>query len=128
IPPTSTVLPGLIDTHTHLTMNGSGAPLPAPGERNDGVLLMQAAASARTHLQSGVTTVVDAGAPGTLIYDLVKGAQLGLVDLPRLIVAGRPITRTGGHAWTMGEEADGPDDVRRSARQMLKEGADFIKV
>ncbi len=128
IPPTSTVLPGLIDTHTHLTMNGSGAPLPAPGERNDGVLLMQAAASARTHLQSGVTTVVDAGAPGTLIYDLVKGAQLGLVDMPRLIVAGRPITRTGGHAWTMGEEADGPDDVRRSARQMLKEGADFIKV
>src|SRR5690606_499373 len=50
------------------------------------------------------------------------------VDMPRLIVAGRPITRTGGHAWTMGEEADGPDDVRRSARQMLKEGADFIKV
>lgn len=128
IPSTSTILPGLIDTHTHLTMDGSGAPLPSPGERNDGVLLMQAAASARTHLHSGVTTVVDAGAPGTLIYDLVQGARLGLVDMPRLIVAGRPITRTGGHAWTMGEEANGPDGVRRSARQMLKEGADFLKV
>jgi len=48
--PTSTLLPGLIDTHIHLTMNGSGVPLPPAAEQNDGVLLMQAVTSARAHL------------------------------------------------------------------------------
>ena len=127
-PATSTVLPGLIDTHTHLTMNGSGVPLPASLESNDGILLLQAAVSARTHLLSGVTTVVDAGARGTVAFDLVEAVRLGLLQSPRLIVAGRPITRTGGHAWPMGQEADGPSEVSQAARQMLKEGADFIKV
>jgi imidazolonepropionase-like amidohydrolase len=128
IPPGSTLVPGLIDTHTHLTMNGSGVPLPPSLEGNDGILLAQAAASARIHLHSGVTTVVDAGARGSIAFDLVASRRLGLIEAPRLIVAGRPITRTGGHAWPMGHEADGPADVRKAARQMLKEGADFIKI
>jgi imidazolonepropionase-like amidohydrolase len=118
----------LIDTHTHLTMNGSGVPLPPAAERNDGILLMQAVASGRTHLRSGVTTVVDAGARGSIAFRLVEAVRLGLIQAPRLIVAGRPITRTGGHAWHMGEEADGPDGIRRAARQMLKDGANFIKI
>ncbi len=109
-------------------MNGSGVPLPASLEGNDGILLMQAAASARTHLLSGVTTVVDAGARGAVAFDLVEAVRLSLVQAPRLVVAGRPITRTGGHAWPMGQEADGPIEVSRAARQMLKEGADFIKI
>ena len=128
IPATSTLLPGLIDTHTHLTMNGSGVPLPADAAANDGILLMQAVASAHTHLHSGVTTVVDAGARGNVAFELVEAVRLGLVQAPRLVIAGRPITRTGGHAWHMGEEADGPTDISRAARQMLKDGADIIKV
>lgn len=128
IPPDSTILPGLIDTHTHLTMNGSGVGLPVELESNDGVLLLQAAVSARMHLEAGITTVVDAGARGQVAYELVEAARLGLAQTPRLLVAGRPITRTGGHAWSMGEEADGTTEVSRAARQMLKEGADFIKV
>ena len=122
-----TIIPGLIDTHTHLTMNGSGAPLPESPD-GDGIFLMQAAASARKHMLSGVTTVVDAGARGTVAFDLVAASRLGLVELPRLIVAGRPITRTGGHAWRSGQEADGPQEIGQAARQMLKQGADFIKV
>lgn len=128
IPPNSTILPGLIDTHTHLTMNGSGVGLPVDLESNDGVLLMQAAVSARIHLEAGITTVVDAGARGRVAFELVEAARLGLVQTPRLLVAGRPITRTGGHAWTMGEEADGVNEVSHAARQMLKDGADFIKI
>lgn len=128
LPATSTLLPGLIDTHTHLTMNGSGIPLLADAAANDGILLMQAVASAQTHLHSGVTTVVDAGARGNVAFELVEAVRLGLVQSPRLIIAGRPITRTGGHAWHMGEEADGPTDISQAARQMLKDGADVIKV
>lgn len=129
IPASSTLLPGLIDTHTHLTMDGSGVPRPPDAEQNDGVLLMQAVASARKHLLSGVTTVVDAGARNSIAFDLVDAVRLGLVpDAPRLIVAGRPITRTGGHAWPMGQEADGSDQIRQASRQMLKDGADFIKI
>ena len=109
-------------------MDGSGIPRPPEAEVNDGILLMQAVASARTHLLSGVTTVVDAGARGPIAFNLVEAVRLGLVHAPRLIVAGRPITRTGGHAWPMGEQADGPDEIRRAARQMLKDGADFIKI
>lgn len=124
----SMIIPGLIDTHTHLTMNGSGAPLPDSPNGSNGIFLMQAAASARKHLLSGVSTVVDAGARGTVAFDLAEASRLGLVETPRLIVAGRPITRTGGHAWSSGQEADGPEQVGRAARQMLKEGADFIKV
>jgi imidazolonepropionase-like amidohydrolase len=123
----STIIPGLIDAHTHLTMNGSGTPLPDSPD-GDGIFLLQAAASARKHMLTGVTTVVDAGARGTVAFDLVESSRLGLVDLPGLIVAGRPITRTGGHAWRSGQEADGPEGIRQAARQMLKQGADFIKV
>jgi imidazolonepropionase-like amidohydrolase len=123
-----TIIPGLIDTHTHLTMNGSGTPLPDSPDGSNGIFLMQAAASARKHMLSGVTTVVDAGARGTVAFDLVEASRLGLVEVPRLIVAGRPITRTGGHAWRSGQEADGPEEIRQAARQMLKQGADFIKV
>ena len=47
---------------------------------------------------------------------------------PRVLVCGRPVTTTGGHCWFMGSEADGVDGVRRATRQLIKEGADFIKV
>lgn len=47
---------------------------------------------------------------------------------PRLSISGRPITMTGGHCWPFGGEADGTDGVREAVRQMVKEGADWIKI
>jgi imidazolonepropionase-like amidohydrolase len=47
---------------------------------------------------------------------------------PRLSISGRPITMTGGHYWPFGGEADGTDAVREAVRQMVKEGADWIKI
>lgn len=129
LPPGVTVLPGLVDTHTHLTQNGGTIPVPPAKFADDDVLLLQSVTSARTHLQSGVTSVIDAGARGSIAFDLIRGAKLGLIDgLPRLRVGGQAITRTGGHAWPSGFQADTPDEVRTAARTMLKSGADFIKI
>ena len=52
----------------------------------------------------------------------------GLARGPRLVVAARPITVTGGHCWFMGGEADSEDDLRRIVRTHHKHGADLIKV
>jgi imidazolonepropionase-like amidohydrolase len=129
LPPEATLLPGLVDSHTHLTQNGGTISVPPESFADDDVLLLQAVASARIHLPSGVTSVIDAGARGAIAFDLVRGAELGLIDgVPRLRVSGPAITRTGGHAWSSGVQADTPDEVRTAARTILKSGAHFIKI
>lgn len=123
-----TVMPGMVDVHTHLVMPGDGTPYQDFMQHADGILLMQAAQNARVHLHSGVTTLTDTGARGNVTFTLREGAHLGLAEAPRLVLCGRPITRTGGHCWFLGAEADGPDAISHTARQLLKEGADIIKV
>lgn len=123
-----TVLPGMVDVHTHLIMPGDGTPYQTFMRHSDGVLLMQAALNALTHLHSGVTTLADTGARGSVTFTLREGIDLGLMTGPRLVLCGRPITRTGGHCWFLGAEADGPQEISRMARELLKEGADIIKV
>src|SRR5438094_755601 len=59
---------------------------------------------------------------------LRQAARLGVCPTPRLVLCGRPITITGGHMWYFGQEANGIDGVRAAVRQLVKEGADFIKV
>ncbi len=126
--PGKTVLPGMVDVHTHLVMPGDGTSYQTFMQHGDGILLMQAALNARTHLLSGVTTAADTGARGTVTFTLRDAINLGLMEGPRLVLCGRPITRTGGHCWFLGGEADGPQEITGAARQLLKEGADFIKV
>ena len=53
---------------------------------------------------------------------------MGLTKGPRLVLCGNPVTITGGHMWQMGSEADGPDAVRAAVRNLVKRGADWIKV
>jgi imidazolonepropionase-like amidohydrolase len=60
--------------------------------------------------------------------ELKKAIEMGLVIGPRLVVAGRPLTVTGGHEWPMGLECDGIYEVRKAVRQVVKEGSDFIKI
>jgi imidazolonepropionase-like amidohydrolase len=126
--PGQTVMPGMVDVHTHLTMPGDGTPYQTFMQRSDGVLLMQAARNARTHLLSGVTTVADTGARGRVTFSLREAIERGLLEGPRLVLCGRPITRTGGHCWFLGGEADGLQAISGVARQLLKEGADIIKM
>jgi imidazolonepropionase-like amidohydrolase len=126
--PQGTLLPGLIDTHTHLNGFGDGRAGDDLAMLPDEILLLQSAANARTHLTSGVTTLRDCGSKGQTAFRLRQAATMGITDTPRLVLCGRPVTITGGHLWYFGAEADGPDAGRRTVRQLIKEGADFIKL
>lgn len=126
--PDGTILPGLIDTHTHLNGFGDGRLGDVLAESADEILLLQAARNARTHLEAGVTTLRDCGSKGRSAFALRQAVEMGIVAAPRLVLCGRPVTITGGHLWYFGAEADGQDGVRRTVRQLVKEGADLIKI
>ena len=127
--PGLTVLPGFIDVHVHL-MFGSGPRTydDVVTHDSDELMLLRAPRNAYLHLRAGVTTVRDCGARNRVTFDLRQGAEAGLFLTPRLQLCGRPLTITGGHFWWCNEEADGVEGVRAATRQLLKEGADFIKI
>lgn len=126
--PGATLLPGLIDVHTHLIMPGDGTGIAEHARTPDEVMLLVAARNAALALRSGVTTLVDLGGKGVLTFRLREAIAGGIAPGPRLVLCGRALTITGGHGWPWLGEADGVDGVRRAVRQLCKEGADLIKV
>lgn len=123
-----TVLPGLINMHVHTTLPGDGTAFEDWMAQPDELLLLTAAANARRALETGVTTMRDCGGRGRLMFRLRDAIRAGIVPGPRFVLAGRALTITGGHCHYFGGEADGPDQMQHAARQLLKEGADFIKI
>ena len=124
----STILPGLVDGHTHMMAPGDGTHGDITGAEDDDILLMRALKNAKTFLDAGVTTARENGAKNNVAFSLKKGIRSGLSEGPEMIISGRPITITGGHFWYCGSEADGIDGVRQEVRKLVKEGADFIKI
>ena len=124
----ATILPGLVDAHTHLISPGDGTAGDDMAAEDDLILLLRAAQNLRTILQSGVTTVRDNGAKNQVAFSFREGLRRGLIVGPRVSICGRPITMTGGHMWYFGSEADGEDGVRAEVRKLMKEGADYIKI
>jgi imidazolonepropionase-like amidohydrolase len=96
--------------------------------QRDGVLVARAAFAAEAALAAGITTIRDCGARGDTTFALRQALELGYGKAPRLLLCGQPITITGGHCWYLGGEVDGGDALRRKVRQLVKRGADFIKV
>lgn len=128
--PAGTALPGLIDTHVHLVIPRSrGSMLDDMQALTDDELVVLGAASAERFLRAGVTTIFDCGARGDTAFRIRDAVNKGLVLGPRTLVSGRPITRTGGHCWWWGGEADGVEAVRAAVVKLLdEEGADGIKI
>jgi imidazolonepropionase-like amidohydrolase len=122
------ILPGLINSHAHMTMISDGRPNTVWYQESNDLFLLVAARNARLALLSGVTTVRDCGGRDGVMFALRKGIEMGLVEGPRLFVSGRPLTSTGGHAYHDHGEVDGPDEMKKAVRQGVKEGADFIKL
>jgi imidazolonepropionase-like amidohydrolase len=126
--PAATILPGLIDCHVHLGLDGGPAPVARMRSETDEQQLVLMLRSARELLGVGVTTARDLGARSYLSVVVRDAIAAGLARGPRLVVAASPITVTGGHCWFMGGEADGEDDLRKMVRTHHKHGADLIKV
>ncbi len=127
--PGTTLLPGLINMHAHLTLVPDNGPfIPYMEARSDVALALQAAANAAQALRAGVTTVRDCGSRGRAVLDLRAACASGLLPGPRLLAAGWALTITGGHMRPFGGEADGVDGVRVMVRRLVSAGADFIKI
>lgn len=123
-----TALPGLIDAHVHLCFNAQANWREVYDSDTPGRMLLRMAQAGRSMLDAGVTTVRDLGAPTAVSIELRDAFATGLAVGPRLLVAGAPITTTGGHCHFMGGEADGELEVRRAVRQHVKDGVDWIKI
>jgi imidazolonepropionase-like amidohydrolase len=126
--PGATILPGLIDGHVHLALDGGPEPAARMRAETDAQQLVLMLRSARDLLGVGVTTARDLGARGYLDVVVRDAIAAGLARGPRMVVAASPVTVTGGHCWFMGGEADSEDDLRRMVRTHHKHGADLIKV
>jgi imidazolonepropionase-like amidohydrolase len=132
-----TLMPGLIDAHFHAYATeldlGKAEQTPRSLHALEAHILLENA------LQRGFTTVRDAAGGD---YGLARATERGLIKGPRIFYAGRAITQTGGHGDTrapsmepcacasnaMSHVADGPDEVRKAAREELRKGADQIKI
>ena len=130
------ILPGLMDSHVHL-MYGTADRMDHPknydhvnDEDSDSLMLLRTVRNGYRHmLRAGVTTMRDCGARRRVTFDLKEGISAGLFKgFPTVHACGRSITMTGGHFHFCEEEADGPEEVRKAVRRLIKEGADFIKV
>jgi imidazolonepropionase-like amidohydrolase len=126
--PDMTIMPGLIDAHVHLVSLGDGRSGDDMNLLDDEILTLQAAKNARAHLYSGVTSVRDCGAKNRTTFLLREAMEMGITVGPRLVLTGRPLAIIGGHLSYFGSPATGPTECRAQVRQLIKEGADFIKV
>ncbi|MCF6411381.1 metal-dependent hydrolase family protein [Pseudalkalibacillus salsuginis] len=123
-----TCLPGLMDCHVHLTMDGNPDPFRdmSGDSEADGSFL--AVRNARKQLDAGVTSVRNLGSQYNIDIALRNAIEKGMIEGPCVIASGKPIVMTGGHAHNMAIEADGVDEVRKAARTQLKAGADLLKL
>jgi len=123
-----TVMPGLIEGHAHLCFDATPGWRTTYDTDSPARMLLRMAESGRRMVRAGITTVRDLGAPTDLSIELRDAIAGGLAEGPRLLVAGAPITTTGGHCWFMGGECDGETGIRKNVREHVKAGTDWIKV
>lgn len=141
----ATVLPGLIDAHTHVLLQGDIT----EEDYADQILkesipyrTLRATVSCRTALFHGFTTLRDLESEGAMYadVDLKKAINNGLIEGPRLFVSTRSINttghyplRNGAYAWELHmpkgvQEITGADEARRAVREQISYGADWIKI
>ncbi|HEY6273496.1 MAG TPA: amidohydrolase family protein [Terriglobales bacterium] len=134
--PNATLLPGLIDAHTHLTFD------PNFGYQELGISIPKealiGAKNARVTLEAGFTTVRNVGARGYTDIALRDAINEGMLPGPRIVASGPALSITGGHCdqnllpyeWHANSDgaADGIEGVQHKVREIIKYGADVIKV
>lgn len=122
------VIPGLIDCHVHLVWDGSEDPQSVISGLDGEMITLRAYKSALDTLKLGITTVRDVASPNRTVLNLRDAINDGILEGPTILASGPAVCMTGGHVHYLGIEADGPHEVRKATRKVLKEGADLIKV
>ena len=137
----ATVLPGLIDTHIHLQFSGATIKRDLV-HMEDGVATLRAYTEANKSLRAGFTTLRDMGGDPDITFALRDAINQGYVQGPRILAAGPVIMPTGGGVirgfrhdvmamlkdTNLEYPCDGADECRKAVRQLIKDGADLIKV
>ncbi|HEX3177700.1 MAG TPA: amidohydrolase family protein [Methylomirabilota bacterium] len=124
-----TLLPGLINCHTHLALSGAADPARVLLDEPYAMTVIQATLRARRTVEAGVTTIRDLGGRDYAEVAVRNAVAGGLIPGPRILAAGRGICMTGGHGWQLlARQADGADEVRKAVREQLRAGADVIKL
>jgi imidazolonepropionase-like amidohydrolase len=121
-----TALPGYIDCHDHMGVD-VGDEHAQSVDDSERIILRGVRALAQM-TKGGVTTVRDCGERADVEPYWVEALEQGVITGPRIIRSVTPICRTGGHAWYLGTQADGPDALRAAVRRNVRQGAQFIKV
>lgn len=137
-----TVMPGLMDMHTHFSSQISATSYGEAQRMNEADYALRGAVFAEKTLLAGFTTVRELGDSHHISVALRKAISQGYVNGPRIFAAGKSLATTGGHAdptnglsyLLMGNPGpkegvvNGADEARKAVRQRYKEGADLIKV
>lgn len=137
-----TVMPGLMDMHTHFYTQFSATVYSEGFTMNEADYALRGATFAEKTLMSGFTTVRELGDDHHISVALKKAIAKGYVKGPRIFAAGKTIATTGGHAdptngvayALMGNPGpedgviNGADEARKAVRQRYKEGSDLIKI
>lgn len=122
------ILPGLIDCHVHLCMDGSSDSMASLMKEPIALNSLKAARHARLTLEAGITTVRDMGGRDYVDISLRNAIRGKVVQGPRMLCSGKMVCMTGGYGWQYSQEADGPEGVRKAVREQIKAGADVIKM
>jgi imidazolonepropionase-like amidohydrolase len=137
-----TVLPGLMDMHTHLQSQHSKDSYTERFFMDQAEYALRSTVYARVTLMAGFTTVRDLGDNGVNSIALRKAIKEGWLPGPRIFTSGKSLATTGGHAdptnalrgdyrrdpGPVEGVINGPDDARKAVRQRYKDGADLIKL
>ncbi|WP_237065498.1 metal-dependent hydrolase family protein [Microbulbifer guangxiensis] len=137
-----TVLPGLMDMHTHLVYEFGPRAYMETFTWNPADYTLRGVDAARRTLEAGFTTVRDLGDKDNVTVSLRNAINAGTITGPRIFTAGKSIATTGGHAdptnghrmTLMGSPGpaegvvNGADSAREAVRQRYKDGADLIKI
>ncbi|MGH2451416.1 MAG: amidohydrolase family protein [Candidatus Limnocylindria bacterium] len=119
-----TLLPGLVDAHTHYGAHFPGGIIPPTTHE----ILLQAVEHLGRDLRSGVTTARTLGERDFLDISYRQGIERGWIQGPRTLVAGRGIQPTTTDMPVTDLHVEGPDEMRRAIRENVKRGADVIKL
>lgn len=134
-----TLMPGLIDAHTHIVLHAGDYDAQILRETPE-YRSIYATVNAKKTLESGVTTIRDLGNEGAGFADIAlrDAINRGLVPGPRIVAAIHPVTSTGGYRLVgyspynrlppISSVADGPAEVRKEVRRLIESGADVIKI